>query len=103
MENKSLRVNFVCPEPGCGCKEVEEVLVHVMQFTTIDGLETWDDGSDPICDHGVPDYDGDTASVDRYCCGECGMALEDETGMTFSSTPDLYEWLNSRGMLEEIE
>lgn len=103
MENKTLRVEFKCPCEGCDGREVEEVLYNVIQFSNIDTLATFDDGDDPALDYGSTAYDGDDARVDRFCCVSCGKSLKNESGSFFSSTTELYEWLKSRDMLEEIE
>lgn len=101
MEDKTLKVNFKCPEDGCDGTEVEEVLNYVVQYSTIDVLATYGDDSDPAADYGDVAYNGDSATVDRYCCVSCSKSLRDENGNLFSSTPELYEWLKSRDMLVE--
>lgn len=102
MENKTLKVNFKCPCDDCNGTEVEEVLVYVTQYSTIDVIATYDNNIEPAVDYGDVVYEGDGASVDRYCCVECGKGLRNESGDLFSSATNLYEWLKSRDMLTEI-
>ncbi len=67
-------MNFTCKK--CESKEVEEVVLGVVQYTNIRGIT-----EDGHLDYGETSYEGGGEDGDtRYQCKECGETITDEHG-----------------------
>ena len=67
-------MDFTCKK--CGSKELEEIVMGVVQSTEIRGVT-----KDGHLDYGVCGYDGGGEDGDtRYQCRECGLTITDEYG-----------------------
>jgi len=91
----SSSLKFKCPNKSNKCKSnrVEEVMVNVVQSSTIDYID----------EEGYVDYENtstDGGEVDRYQCSQCGYVLKTELGGTINTPEDLVEWLKGKGMLK---
>lgn len=100
MQNKEYRVNFVCPNSNCNCHIVEEIMVHVTQFSPIMGLFLSQDGSVGAEYANNCSHEGGTVS--EYQCLKCGFVLRTEPLNVPVSTPEeLLDWLTKQNMLKE--
>ncbi len=89
-------LKFKCPNKRnkCTSNSVEEVMVNVVQSSTIDYID----------EEGYVDYENtstDGGEVDRYQCCQCGYVLKDELGGTIDTPEELVEWLKDKGMLKK--
>lgn len=100
MQDKEYRVNFVCPNKDCNCSVVEEIMVHVTQFSPITGIFSLQDGS--VGAEYADDCSHDGGTVVEYHCLECEKTLRTEPLDVPVSTPEeLLYWLKEHNMLEE--
>ena len=83
-------LKFKCPE--CGEKVLEEVMINVIQSTSIKTMEETENG-DCCIDYGFASYD--EGEVDNYQCRECGYVLKTECGNAVDSERLLVEWLKA--------
>lgn len=100
MPNKGYLVNFICPNPNCNCSVIEEIVVHVSQYSPIMGLSILQDGSVGAEYSSDCSYNG--GSVLDYRCPECEYTLRTESLDILISTPEeLFDWLKEHNMLVE--
>ena len=82
-------LKFKCS--NCGCTEIEEVMVNVIQSSTICDI---DDEVECL------DYDrisSEGGEVDSYQCVRCGKVLGE--GLCINSPSDLIKWLKKHNYL----
>jgi len=80
-------LKFKCPQ--CGKIVLEEVMVEVVQSSSISEIQD---------DNGVVmiDYESsstDEGGVDRYQCLDCGFIIKDEDDNNINNEDDLALWL----------
>ena len=84
-------LKFKCP--NCGETVLEEVMVNVIQSSSIGCIEELEDGSCAL------DYDNtsnDDGEVSRYQCMRCGYILKNKEYHCNINTPEeLVEWLKN--------
>jgi hypothetical protein len=79
-------LNFKCK--NCGDNRLEEVMVNVIQYTTISDIDTSDD--EPIIEYGTHSLEG--GEVSHYQCLSCGMPVAE-------NEPALFKYLEENNML----
>jgi hypothetical protein len=62
---------FKCPK--CGCHAIEEVLMDVVQMTTITSVNTDKDGIVEDADYSEASHEG--GELDRIQCQSCGIFI----------------------------
>jgi hypothetical protein len=95
IENmKNFDINFVCPK--CGKDSgIEEVMQDVIQSSNLNGLEL--DGEEISCRYG--DVEAEGGFISYYGCKSCGWKIP----LLHNDELSLFEWLQEKGMLEEVE
>ena len=78
------RYKYTCP--SCKNNNIEEVLINVTQYTTIDTIDK--DG-----DFKYGKSLAEDGEVQNYQCSKCGYILKDENGKTIQDQSSLVEWL----------
>ena len=87
-----MKIKFECK--NCKCNLLEEVVTDVDMYSTISDMEKTDNGV-AVCYRNSNTEFGD---VLHYQCANCDEIIEDGA---ITSPEELYEWLESNGMLEE--
>lgn len=82
-------MNFICKK--CGSKELEEIVMGVVQSTEIRGIT-----NDGHLDYGEVSYDGGGEDGDtRYQCKDCGLTITDPHGRSLHLV-DMAKFLKSQ-------
>jgi len=90
---------FKCPD--CGCKDIEEVMVSVVQFTVIDGVEWSSD--DPIVHYSSDRRNSEGGEVSHYQCFECGYVIIQPGGNIITTPEELFLWIRKAMPISETD
>jgi len=80
-------LKFKCPK--CGKKVLEEIMVEVVQSSSISEIQ--DDDGTVYIDYENSSTDG--GEVSHYQCVECGYIIKDEDDNNINNHDDLAIWL----------
>lgn len=79
------RYKFICPK--CKHNKIEEVLINVTQYTTIDKIDS--DG-----DFKYGERLAEDGEVQNYQCSKCGFVIEmDDYNAHITDPVELVEWI----------
>ena len=83
-------LKFKCPH--CGCTEIEEIMVNVVQSSVISEIDEEIEGLD------YSEVSSEGGEVDRYQCLKCEKVLGE--GLGINSPRDLIKWLKKNNYLQ---
>lgn len=96
MSDKEYEIKFVCP--ACGGNSIDEVLSGVHQYSTVTNLGT--SGGTVAADYGAVSHEG--GEVSEYRCAHCCTLLKLSPASKVENEAELLQWLQERGMVEEV-
>jgi hypothetical protein len=96
MSDKHYKTKFNCPE--CGGDAIDEVLSGVHQYSTVTDLSEGD--GIVAADYGAVSHEG--GEVSEYRCAHCCTLLKLSPASKVENEAELLQWLQERGMVEEV-
>ena len=95
----SMKINFQCPHCGEDGNQIEEVVAHVTQYSTVTDILGSSEATE--VEYGDVEYDWANSTVQSYRCAHCCRELADDDGNVVDDKDSLTAWLQARNMLAQ--